>query len=121
MFIFDNSQILLLPDGSGDVFSLWGVLLFLLALFQPSFCSWHQTSGFGFKPRVDLILRSNILRNVPGFIAQIKDNTVSDTFIIFVSMDITAENFKTGCFIFFKKNYQCFLNIIFISPKLTND
>ena len=29
MFIFDNSLILLLPDGSVDVFSLWGVLLFL--------------------------------------------------------------------------------------------
>ena len=29
MFIFDNSLILLLPDGSVDVFSLWGVLFFL--------------------------------------------------------------------------------------------
>ena len=70
---------------------------------QLCLCSGRKTDGLGIEPGIDSGLRGNILRDISGFIAQIQHDTVPDTFVEFVGMDVAAEGFQTGLLVLFQK------------------
>jgi len=55
------------------------------------------------KPSVDLFLRCDVLVNTAGFVPEIQDNLVSDSFIVFVGMDILTKSVYAVGLVNFKK------------------
>ena len=72
-------------------------------LLQSCFGTRHKSARFCIKPRINLILRADFLRNITILIAQIQNNAVGNTFIELIGMDIATKHFDTGSLILLQK------------------
>ena len=69
------------------------------ALFELGQGVVGETTGLGLEPLIDLGLRGDALVDVAGFVAQVEDDTVAHSFVVFVGVDVGAEDFDAGAFV----------------------
>ena len=59
-----------------------------------------ESFGFLVEPFIDRFLGGEALRDVAGFVFEIEDDFIGDGFVEFVGVDVGAEDFAGGLFVF---------------------
>ena len=73
------------------------------ALFELGFGEIGQGRGLGLEPLVDLGLGSELLVDVPGFVAQVEHDFVAHRLVVFVGMDVRPENLDAAGLVGFEQ------------------
>lgn len=71
--------------------------------FEFSFLPIVQVAGDKFEPFIHACLRGKSLFNIPRFVDEVEDHAIFHAFAEFVGVDIFAEDFEAGLFVFLQQ------------------